>query len=440
MIMSKKNLLQDIKIKHPVSDTVDKKQIAKKEFFSNPSFPRIKSSNRNVIRRDIIKDQEKNRKPKYMLWLVAAISFLFFLFALSYLFLKVEITVNPKTIDITLNENLSASKNVDGIALPFDLIVISGEESKIIQTTGEENVSEQAKGVVIIYNAFSSNSQRLDVDTRLEGSNGKIYKTQKQIIVPGMKEGTPGSVEVNIYGSEAGEEYNSDPLDFTIVGFRGTAKYSKFYARSKGEIVGGFKGKASIISDTDKSSAVLDATNALQTKLFKKATDQIPAGFILFKGATFLDIDDGNINSFSSSTDNIVPITINGTLYGFLFNEEKLTKKIIENNTVQLGEGEIFISNIRDLTFSLINKDSLSFGNATNINFSLSGLVKFVWRLDENKLITDLLGKSKKDFNQILLQYPSINAADLVISPFWKISFPDKTKDIKVIVHYPSST
>jgi len=440
MIMSK-NLLQDIKIKHSTPNTVREKHVGKKEIFSDPSFPRIKNSNRNVVRKDIIKDQEKNNKPKYMLWLVAVISFLFFLFALSYLFLKVEITVDPRIMDIALNENLSAGKNTDGVILPFDLIVISGEENKMIQATGEEDVSERAKGVVVIYNAFSSNSQRLDVDTRLEGSNGKIYKTQKQIVVPGMKEGAPGSVEVNIYGSEAGEEYNSDPLDFTIVGFKGTAKYSKFYARSKGEIIGGFKGKAPVISDTDKSSAILDATNALQAKLFKKAVDQIPAGFILFKDAALLDIDDGNINSTSfSSIDNMVPITIKGTLYGLLFNEEKLTKKITENNTAQLGEGEIFISNIRDLTFSLINKNSVSFGEATNINFSLSGPAKFVWRLDENKLINDLLGKSKKDFNQILLQYPGVNSADLVISPFWKMSFPDKTKDIKVIVNYPSST
>ena len=57
--------------------------------------------------------------------------------------------------------------------------------------------------------------------------------------------------------------------------------------------------------------------------------------------------------------------------------------------------------------------------------------------LDVDKLVADLLGKSKKDYNQILLKYPNIDSADLVISPFWKMSLPDKTRDIKVIVNYP---
>ena len=72
-----------------------------------------------------------------------------------------------------------------------------------------------------------------------------------------------------------------------------------------------------------------------------------------------------------------------------------------------------------------------------NINFNLSGAIKIVWKLDVEKLINDLLGKSKKDFNQILLQYPYIDSAESELSPFWKMSFPDNTKDIKVIVNYP---
>src|SRR3989344_6062534 len=106
--------------------------------------------------------------------------------------------------------------------------IISGEESKVVQDTKTKDVIEKAKGTVLIYNNFSSVPQRLDIDTRLEGSNGKIYKTVKKIVVPGMRSSAPGSVEVGIYAAAGGEEYNSGPLDFTIFGFKGTPKYSKF--------------------------------------------------------------------------------------------------------------------------------------------------------------------------------------------------------------------
>jgi len=431
-----KNLLQDmVKIKNPnrEAEILSREEVRVEK-------TRAKNPGRSVSSRGAGRQTNKSR---YKLWFVAIISLIFFLFALSYLFLKVEVTVKPKMQDVILNENLSASKDANAEALPFDLIVISGEENKIIQTTEEKDIARKAQGVVLIYNAFSSASQLLSIDTRLEGSNGKIYKTKKQIVVPGMKGSIPGSIEVGIYAAEAGDAYNSGPLDFTIFGFKGTPKYSKFYARSDvndaataGAISGGFEGKFPFISDNQKISETNNLKTTLRIKLLNKAMDQIPKGLVLFKDAVFLDTNENSV-SITSSEGNKLSLKLKGTLYGFLFNESKLAKKIAQENIEKYDNSEVFISNIQSLTFSLPNKDSISFGDAKNLNFNLSGSAKIVWKLDVNKLIIDLLGKSKKDFNRILLQYSSIDSADLEINPFWKMSFPDKIKDIKVIVNYP---
>lgn len=425
-----RNLLQDmIRAKYPSTGGIPERR-------ATPSG----EADSNSYEREAGLPGLGEHRSRYALWLVAAISVIFFIFSISYLFSKATIAVDPKMKDINLNEDLSASLGAGGEALSFELIVISGEENKMVQAVLEKDISEKAQGAVLIYNAFSSKTQRLDIDTRLEGSNGKIYKTKKQIIVPGMKGGAPGSVEVGIYAAEAGSEYNSGPLDFTIFGFRGTPKYSKFYARSKGEIAGGFKGKAPVISDTQKQDVINDLKTALRIKLFKKATDQIPNGFVLFKDAIFLDIDEdsGDKIDLASSKDSMLPINIKGTLYGFLFNEEKLTKKIAKNNiNEEEDDGSVYMPNIQDLVFSLSDKDDTSLGNVKNINFNLSGAAKIVWKLDEKKLKEDLLGKPKKNFNQILLQYPNIDSAESTLRPFWKMSFPDKAKNIKVIVNYP---
>lgn len=412
-----KNLLQDmVKIKHSRNE--------------------VRNTTSKELEAEEVKKEDRG-KSQYTLWFVAIISVVFFLFALSYLFSNAIVTVNPKTKNLVLNENLSASKNGNADVLSFDLVVISGEENKTVQATEQKNISQKATGKVRIYNNFSSSPQKLNIDTRLEGSNGKIYKTETSVIVPGKTiNNNPGLVEVGIYGAEAGEEYNSTPLDFKIFGFKGTPKYSKFYARSKEKITGGLKGKFPIIPDSEKASVVNELKAVLQTKLFKKATDQIPNGFILFKDAVFLNTDDNNID-FTSLKDNMLPIKLKGTLYGLLFNENKLTKKIAENNIEKYDGSEIFMPNIRDLTFSLSSKDNVSLGDIKNINFNLSGATKIVWKFDGDKLASELLGKSKKDFNQILLQYPNIDSADLVLSPVWRRSVPDKIKDIKVIVNYP---
>ncbi|OGI60117.1 hypothetical protein A2814_00945 [Candidatus Nomurabacteria bacterium RIFCSPHIGHO2_01_FULL_38_19] len=414
-----KNLFQDmVKIKNAGKDTG--KYIKPKE-------------KQEEQQKEVKAQNEKGHK--YGLWFVAFISIVFFLFALSFLFARAKVTVSPKIKDITLDENLSAVKdsNVDGLS--FDLVVLSGKESKSVFATEEKEISLKGEGTVLIYNAFSSASQRLLIDTRLEGSNGKIYKTKTAVTVPGMSaDGAPGQVEANIYGAEAGEEYNSPPLDFKIFGFKGTPKYSKFYARSKGAITGGFQGKSPIVSETEKENTLAGLKTTLKEKLFKKASDQIPSGFILFKDAVFLNIDEESTIPVSESRD--LPIIIKGTMYGLLFNEENLTKKIAQDNISNYDESDVYIPNIGNLIFSLSNQD-ISFADVQNISFNLSGATKVVWKFDEAKLSADLLGKSKKDFGQILAQYSNVESAQLTLSPFWIRSFPDKIKDIKVIVNYP---
>lgn len=418
-----KNLFQDmVKINHTKRENHFKKD-KRHEVVENFEPERVEK-------------KERNTKRNYTLWAVASVALVFFLFALSYLFSKAEITIDPMAQDINLNENLSAGVDPGVGDVPFDLIVIPGEEIKNVPATLEKEVEQKAKGTVFIYNTFSSSPQALDIDTRLEGSNGKIYKTETRTVVPGMaKDGKPGSVEVKIYGSVAGQEYNSTPLDFKIFGFKGTPKYSKFYARSKGDIVGGFKGKSHVVSKVDKENAIVAVKDALRIKLLKKATDQIPNGFVLLKDAISLDIDDVADVELVSSGDTY-PMKIKGTFYGILFEEKKLTKKIAKDTIEKYDDSDVYIPDIQNLTFSLSNK-GVSFKSLKSINFNLSGAIKIVWKTNTSKLASDLLGKSKKDFNQIMSDYPNISSAHLSLSPIWRRSIPDNLDDIKILVNYP---
>ena len=425
-----KFFLQDVKVKRKPK-TADRAP--------NSIWPESKTLQPKIRE---VKNQKKN--SRYALWLVVVVSVVFLFFALSYLFSKATVTINPKVQDMVLKESLSAGKGGNGNVLPFDLVIISGEESKIVPTAEAKDISQKAEGVVLIYNAFSSNSQLLSIDTRLEGSNGKIYKTKKALVVPGMKNGAPGFIEAGVYGAETGEEYNSGPLDFTIFGFKGTPKYSKFYGRSKGEITGGLKGKFPVIPESQKTAVINELKETLQAKLFEKVADQIPDGFILFKNAIFFDIDGGDNIDYVSFKDKMLPLKIRGTLYGFLFDENKLTKKIAENNITQYDGSAVYLPNIQNLTFSwpagqvsLFNENSVSLENIKNINFNLAGAAKIVWKFEADKLTADLLGQPKENFSQILLRYPNVSSADLVVSPFWKTSIPDEMESIKVIVNYP---
>ena len=438
--MAKKILQDMVKTKDTVSnpkknrDVFYKQEEAEKIYRKNEA-PRIVIKDDSEYRASKI-DQDDNG-PRYGLWSVALIAVVFLLFAISFLFSGAKVTVIPKTQDLTLSQNFNAIKDsTDVNSLPFDLAAISGQETVNVQGGEAKDVLTKATGMVKFFNAFNTSPQTLALNTKLEGSNGKIYKIQSKIIIPGMaKDGTPGSIEVGISGAEVGAEYDSDPLDFRISGFKGTSKYSKIYAESDGKISGGLQGKFAQISDDQKTSAINDLRSALQAKLLKKITDQIPDGYILFKDAVFLNDDSGSVGVATVSGS--VPVTLTGTLYGFLFEENKLAQVIVKENVDSYDGSPVYVSNIRNLIFSLVDKENISFKDVTSINFTLTGSAKVVWKVDTNKLIDDLLNKRKGEFNQILAGYSNIASADSVLTPIWSMSFPGKSKDINVIVNYP---
>ena len=379
--------------------------------------------------------EERASRNHHGLWFVAFIAVIFFLFSLSYFFAHATVVIDPKVKDVTLDLNLSAGLDGGEENLSFDTVSISGEVSKTVAAQEKKEVSESARGVVVIYNKFSTAPQKLDINTRLEGSNGKIYKTEKLITVPGMTGLTPGSVEVVVYGSEAGEAYNSEPLDFKVFGFKGTPKYEKFYGRSKDKLSGGFKGLSNVVSTEDKTKAMTELKNELRDKLLQKATDQIPSGFILLKDAISLETED--INNLSMASSNTLSLTLRGTLHGILFEEKKLTTKIADQVIDDYDGTPVYIANTKDIVFKLVNSDVL-LKDAKTIDFNMTGKAKMVWELDSLKLTSDLLGKKKGDFNQVLLQYGNVVSANLSLSPMWNRTIPENAKDIDIIINYPN--
>ncbi|MDP9249300.1 MAG: hypothetical protein M3M85_02190, partial [bacterium] len=352
------------------------------------------------------------RRSIYMLWTVAAFSAAFLLIGLSFMWGKATAEVFPIMKTFALNDNFTADKTATGGGLGFELMVIHGEESKVLEATEEKELTQRASGIAAIFNDYSVTSQRLDLDTRLSGSNGKIYKTKTQVTVPGQKaDGSAGTVEVGIYAAEAGEDYNSGPLDFEIIGFKGTPKAQGFKVRSKTgtEITGGFKGKTLVASTAEQESAAGELKVALEEELFKKASDQIPEGFVLFKDATVFTEDKIHL---PLGTEELV-VTLNGTLYGLLFREDALTRQIAVKKAGSSSDEDVFIPNFGALKFTLGNIGDVSLEAMNTISFNLSGSVDLVWKLDTEKFIGDLLGRPKKDFSSILSAYKNIDRAEL---------------------------
>ena len=331
MLKETKNKFQDIK---PIKrkDIRQKKTIFKKQSFE----------------KDIAKE-EKNNTPKFTIWIIALISIIFLLFALSSLFSGATVTISPKSVNLTLSNSFDAFKNPTNDNLSFEVMVIEREKEKLTPITDTKVVERKATGRVIIYNTFDNNPQKLLIDTRLESPDGRIYKTDSPITVPGMKivndQSIPGSVEVGIYADEPGSEYNIGLSDFTIIGFKGSSKYEKFYGRSKTEVKGGLVGNINFINEEKAKQTQLEIRDILQKELLNQAKAQIPDGFVSYNNAIFLNFNDSD-NSFFESENNSITIKESGSIQVILFNEAELSKTIARNTIDNFDESDVFIPDI----------------------------------------------------------------------------------------------
>lgn len=437
-----RNILQDIKpLSSPgrrspstAGEPVRVRTVARPAKVEQPKEEEIEYSYNNDEIQDV--DDGGHKKPRYRVWLLAALSIVVLVLALAYFMGGAKVVVTPKIQALSLKDSFTAVKNGADKDLPFEVIALSGEESKTYTGTTTRDASDKASGLVVIYNEFSTTPQKLLIETRLETKDGKIYKTDKAVVVPGYtKNGTtivPGSVEVGAHADVAGAQYNIPASDFNLFGFKGTPKYTKFYARGKTAMTGGASGKLYTLGEEEKKQAHDDLVAALKDKLMTQAVSQIPKGFVYYDDSVFFNPDEALL-SLQSPTEEITA-TAKGSLAIILFDEEKLTTKISEMEISQYDGQPTHILGLSDLIMKIKDKNLIDPTTSKNIGFSLEGEATIVWDVDVQKLATDLAGKSKKapEFNTILEGYEGVDTAEVTIRPFWKGKFPDSPQDIDV--------
>ncbi len=343
---------------------------------------------------------------------------------------KVEaiITVSEKRQEVSIDNTFIAKKDFKDGELPFETVSSSGELSKTVPVTGEEQVETRAKGTIIIYNDYSSAPQKLIKNTRFETADGRVYRIDNSVVVPGKNKSTelPGSVEAVVYADTAGEAYNIGLSDFTIPGFKGDPRYSKFFARSKTTMTGGFIGKVKTASVEDLKKGEEDLRASLKAELMKKIETQVPEGFTLFEDAVYFEFE-----TLSPPKSN--ELKEKASAYAILFDSKKLSKNIASVTLSDYGDGDIYAENFDSIVFKPIPLDAKPWQTGV-VSFSLNGKTTLTWLFDSEKLKEDLVGqpKNQERIKIILQAYPGIYDAKVVVSPFWRKTLPESVSDIFV--------
>ncbi|MEI6843375.1 MAG: hypothetical protein WCK48_02625 [bacterium] len=378
---------------------------------------------------------EPKRPSKKILYFSTGVLLLAIAFGISAFFKSATIRVTPQSKDVPFDETFIANKDSAGNSLSYQIVTVSKDVNEDVSATGQQKVSKKAQGKIIVYNT-NTTAQKLVANTRFQTPEGLIFLSASAVTVPGsqMKSGksVAGSVEVVVVAKEAGDTYNIGMKDFTIPGFKGTAKFTQVYARSKTEMSGGFVGMQKTVSQDALSQADTDLEVKLRTSLSNEILSQIPADFILYKESISYSFIPAEVGAEASSTNDAI-VQKKGTATAIIFDKGSLSRSIINKVLPDATNDPVKITNLDSFQFSLPDGSTFNPGSSVSLSFNLKGNANFVWTFDENKLQADLFGLKKSTALSLISTYPSIKEAWIETKPFWNTTIPMDSKKVTFI-------
>lgn len=351
------------------------------------------------------------------------------------LFLKKVTTDFTETVDITTAAT-SYSINTPGkIILPGELLRATQNIQMTFKANGKEEVKEKARGILTVYNSYGSSPQVLVTTTRFESPNGKIFRTEKQITIPGARvQGgkiIPSKIDIEIVADDAGDVYNIEPSSgWKIPGLKGTPKYNGFYGENAKKITGGASGQRLSATDEDKKVAEDTVTAALKESLQAQMIVLLSEKFKTPEEGTVFQITKKEFQYPENDPENFV-LYMEAEMKKFAFDEETLKRALLEKMKKSIS-GDV---PMRVKTFNLSYASFLPMFENEKIAVTISGNIIFISDIDINKLKAELRGKTRSDMQKIIYSLPGLENAQTSLEPkwvFWLGSVPDKENKIYV--------
>ena len=371
---------------------------------------------------------------------IGTISFIFAMLALvvsvslyTYVFNSATITVVPKYKDIgNVNQAFVFSREGgDGAGIPFIVASTSLSRTKTLTLSESRKVEAKASGKITVYNNYDASPQKLIKNTRFESSQGKIYRINQSIEVPGKKGDIPGSIDVTVYADSNGAEYNVDKTDFTIPGFKGSPREKAFYAKTKAAITGGSSGNMSLASLSDLNAAKDSLALELDKSIKEEAKKVTRDGYTPLYSAIEVTYEDNQDEILKGVTGTY---KVTATAHVMFANTAKLAEALAktfgdyDNAPVRLAYADT-------LTYTRKETDHVTTGGT--LSLLVEGKPRVVWESDAEGIKNMIKGKGRDEFKPLMKTINSIESAEISFSPMWLSHFPSETSKLTVIESLP---
>jgi len=367
-----------------------------------------------------------------VIMIVAGIGVGFWALPLTNISITLKAEDYSKELDVALS-----SSGTDGVKTT--LLTAEKTASKSSDATGTKNIGEKAKGSLVLYNEYSSASQPLQSGTRIQSADGKVFRLDSDVVIPGgtfevegstAKLKSAGTVNTTATADQAGEDYNIGASQLTVPGI-GSSREDKIYAKTSG-FAGGVSKTVKVVSVNDISDAKIDLTNQLTSEIQDEMTT---------KSATSALIQSSlqkNITSFSTSKKadeeaSNFDSTGKMEMKVLAYNADELKTFIKTKVKADLAQNQDFILDEKNLSIaeSEFNID------ATTAKLHIKASGKVSDKLDQKALAQQLHGKSYTEANAIVGKLEQFTAVKITATPSWWFArIPNRSQSLELEIKY----
>ncbi|MDO8577481.1 MAG: hypothetical protein Q7R55_01270 [Candidatus Wildermuthbacteria bacterium] len=353
-------------------------------------------------------------------------------FSLHVWLARANVTVTPVSRDIVLEEMFSAepgaASSVEKKTIPGTLLMQEQSGTKLFSSTGKENKETKAQGTIRVFNN-QAKTQILIAQTRFISEEGKLFRSTSRITIE-----PEGFTDVAVLAAEAGSSYNIESSNFSLPGLLGSAIYTLVYGKSSQPMAGGGETEVSVVTEADLRSAEESFTK----ELLGNAKDQLYKSAVAPMTVINESLREEVIKA-SSSVEAGAPISqfhVTGKVRvkALAFNQEELQSLAKEVIALLVQKEE----KLQEQTLKVEQKSATFASITQKALLELEIQAKVYQDIDREKLRSSLLGKSKAEVQQFLLDYSQIEKFEFAFFPFWKQTVGSREEKVDIIMILPT--
>jgi hypothetical protein len=363
-------------------------------------------------------------------------SLLIFLFILSFSFSKAEIKIWPEVEEVSFVETITVdtkteTKNLEKKVIPGKIFEIEEVFSDSFNSTGK--VLKKAEGTIRLFNEYTTKDEVWKEGTRFVSSDGKLFKSKDKIYVPGakIKNGKieASFVDVPVIAAEGGSQYNIGPSEFSVVAFKGSPRYFKYYGKSFEPMKGG--GEFPQVLKEDLERAERELINLANQKAKEILKSKLSSDLSFSPDAIEISVLEKNSNAKEGEEKERFDFQIKVKIATILFLKDDLFEFAKEYLFTKIEkEKEVYLPSVKTELKGEVKNFEL--GKAT---FQLKTGAKVYPKLDLLAIKKAIAGKNLEETKFFLLNQKGVSKAKIEIFPFWIKKIPDDLKRIEIL--YP---